>query len=211
MEDVLRVYARPYNAAEPVVCIDERSNVLHTSTRPGTALQCGQPARIDYEYQRNGTANAFCIVEPLTGRRQTYASRRRCYRDFAMALAKISRRYKNATRIHIIADNLNTHCQLACTKMYGDERGDALWRRFRFHYTPKHGSWLNAAEMEVSLLARQCLGGRRIPDFETLTREIRAWSRQADRRRIPIQWRFRVRDARRVFKYDGIITIRSKD
>ena len=211
MEDVLRVYARLYDPRRPVVCLDERPVVLHASKRPASPMEPGKSARIDYEYARHGTANAFCIVEPLTGRRLTHATRRRRYRDFAKALARIARRYSTATTIHLVVDNLSTHVEKACLVTYGDRRGRALWRRFTLHYTPKHGSWLNAAEMEVSLLARQCLGHRRIAAFNELRREVATWSRQADRRRRPIAWKFRVKDARRVFRYDGITTSRSED
>ena len=211
MEDVLRVYARPYDPRRPVVCLDERPVVLHASTRTASPMKPGKSARTDYEYARHGTANAFCIVEPLTGRRLTHATMRRGYRDFAKALARISRRYSTATKIHLVVDNLSTHEEKACLVTYGERRGRALWRRFTLHYTPKHGSWLNAAEMEVSLLARQCLGHRRIAVFTELRREVAIWSRQTDRRRRPIAWKFRVKDARRVFRYDGITTSRSED
>jgi len=168
-------------------------------------------ARRDYEYRRLGTANVYCIVEPLTGRRLTHATPRRGYREFARALTRIARRYRAADVIHLVLDNLSVHCEQACIATYGASRGRALWRRFRVHFTPKHGSWLNAAEMEVSLLARECLGRRRIPELSTLEREVRTWSHQADRQRRAIRWRFRVRDARQKFRYAGITTRRSKD
>jgi transposase len=211
MEGVLRVYARPYDPAQPVVCLDEKPIVLHDSKRMGRPASPGAIARRDYEYRRMGTANAFCIVEPLTGRRLTHATPCRGYREFAQALARIARRYRAARTIHLVIDNLSTHCEKACVAMYGRLRGRALWRRFTVHFTPKHGSWLNAAEMEVSLLSRECLGRRRIPSLATLKHEVRVWSREADRRRRLIRWTFRVRDARRKFRYDGITTRRSKD
>jgi transposase len=211
MEDVLRVYARRHDPNQPVVCLDEKPLVLHDSKRPGRTAGPGVVARRDYEYRRLGTANAFCIVEPQTGRRLTHATPRRGYLEFALALSKISRRYRKAKTIHLVMDNLSTHCEKACIATYGKVQGRALWRRFSVHFTPKHGSWLNAAEMEVSLLSRECLGRRRIPSLEKVTQEIRAWSREADRQRRRIHWTFRVRDARRKFRYDGITTRRSKD
>lgn len=211
MEDVLRLYARRLDPAQPVICLDEKPIVLHASKRAGRDAAPGVVARRDYEYRRLGTANVYCIVEPLTGRRLTHATPRRGYLEFARALGRISRRYRKAAVIHLVVDNLSIHCEQACIATYGPVRGRALWRRFRVHFTPKHGSWLNAAEMEVSLLSRECLGRRRIPNLTDLARDVRAWSHQADRQRRPIRWRFRVRDARRKFRYAGITTSRSKD
>lgn len=211
MEDVLRLYARPYDRLRPVVCLDEKPVVLHSSKRRGRAASMGRVGRIDYEYRRHGTANAYCIIEPLTGRRLTHATARRGYQEFAQALARIARRYRRAKTIHLVIDNLGIHCEEACIKTYGPLHGPALWRRFTVHYTPKHGSWLNAAEMEVSLLSRQCLGSRRISSLSELKYDVDVWSREADRQRRPIQWKFRVKDARRTFRYGGITTPRSED
>ncbi len=211
MEDVLRLYARRLDPTQPVVCLDEKPVVLHDSKRTGRNLGPGRIARRDYEYRRRGTANVYCIVEPLTGRRLTHATARRGYREFAQALARIARRYQTAKVIHLVVDNLSVHCEQACIATYGRGRGRALWRRFRVHFTPKHGSWLNAAEMEVSLLSRECLGTRRLPTLAILTHQVRTWSHRADRDRRAIRWRFRVRDARRKFRYSGITTCRSKD
>jgi transposase len=211
MEDVLRLYARPLDSSQPVVCLDEKPVVLHDSKRRGRRAAPGVVARRDYEYRRLGTANVYCIVEPLTGRRLTHATPRRGYREFARALSRIARRYRTAKVIHLVIDNLSVHREQACIATYGKTRGRALWRRFRVHFTPKHGSWLNAAEMEVSLLSRECLGRRRLPGLEILEQEVRTWSRQADRQRRAIRWRFRVRDARRKFSYSGITTRRSED
>ena len=210
MEDVLRLYARPYRESEPVVCLDERPVVLRDAARAGSAMRPGRPARSDYEYVRNGTANIFCIVELKTGRRLTHATARRTNRDFARALNRIAKAYPRAKRIHLVADNLSTHTEKACIETFGLRRGRALWRRFRLHFTPKHASWLNAAEMEASLVARQCLGKRRIPDLATLRQQVRAWRRVATFQGSSIRWRFRVADARRVFRYDALVFSRSK-
>jgi hypothetical protein len=210
MEDVLRVYARPHRISEPVVCLDERPVQLHDPARPGVAMAPGRPGRIDYEYVREGTANIFCIVEPLTGRRLTYASANRKGRAFARALQRIARRYRGARKIHLIMDNLSTHTEKSLTDALGPAAGSRLWNRFKVHHTPKHASWLNAAEMEASLVSRQCLGRRRIGHLHTLKSQVAGWRAQADRSRHPIRWKFTVKDARRIFRYDGIITPRSE-
>ena len=140
MEDVLRVYARPVKASEPVVCLDERPVVLHDDSRPGVAMKPGRVGRKDYEYVRRGTANVFCIVEPLTGRRLTRATRNRTGAAFARTLKRVADRYANARKIHLVMDNLSTHSKTSLVKTFGDAEGVALWKRFRVHFTPKHGS-----------------------------------------------------------------------
>jgi hypothetical protein len=210
MEDVLEVYARPHDEREPVVCLDERPVVLREHARPPVPMRPRRVKRIDYEYVRRGTANIFCIVEPKTGRRLTHATDRRTSRRFAQALAKVARRYKRARTIHLVVDNLSTHNRKACVDTYGPQDGEALWRRFTVHYTPKHASWLNAAELEASLVARECLGKRRVPHLPALSEDVGAWSRRADRERRPIHWNFTVSDARQVFRYGGITTPRAQ-
>ncbi|RYG95257.1 MAG: IS630 family transposase [Alphaproteobacteria bacterium] len=209
MEDVLELYARPPDASEPVVCLDERPVVLHDDARQGLPMQPGQMARRDYEYVRCGTANIFCIIEPLTGRRLTHATKNRTGDAFAAALKKLARRYADAKTIHLVVDNLNTHRLKSLTSALGMETGEALWKRFTLHYTPKHASWLNAAEMEASLVSRECLGRRRIAELPRLKTEVSAWRKRADTSGRKIDWKFRVADARRVFRYSGIITPRS--
>jgi len=129
---------------------------------------------------------------------------------FARALRRLARRHKKAKRIHLVVDNLNTHCEKSLVDAFGAEEGRKLWRRFKVHRTPKHASWLNAAELECSLVARECLGRRRIGDLDTLVREVCTWNADADRARRAINWKFRVADARRVFRYDGITTPRTR-
>jgi hypothetical protein len=210
MEDVLTTYALPYDAAEPVLCLDERPVVLHADARPPVPNRPGRPMRRDHEYVRHGTANIFAIIEPLTGRRLTHATPNRTGRQFGLALGKIARRYPNARRIHLVHDNLNTHCLKSCIEAYGDVAGRALWARFVVHHTPKHASWLNAAEMEISLVSRECLGTKRRPSFETLRVDVARWRTLADAEHRPINWQFRVSDARRVFKYDALNTPQSQ-
>ncbi|UJR83215.1 Hypothetical protein I5071_52810 [Sandaracinus amylolyticus] len=210
MEDVLELYARKHDEREPVVCLDERPVPLRDAARDGTAMSPGKIARVDYEYVRRGTANIFCIIEALTGRRLTHATRDRAGPSFAKALKRIARRYKRARTIHLVVDNLSTHSEKCLIDALGPQQGRALWRRFTVHFTPKHASWLNAAEMEVSLVVRECLGRRRIGDLATLRHEVSAWNRRADRKRRGINWTFRVADARRVFRYAGLVTSRSR-
>lgn len=210
MEDVLELYARPLKAAEPVVCIDERPVVLHDSAREGSPMQPGRVAKKDYEYVRKGTANVFCVVEPLTGRRLTQATRNRKGTTFARALKRVAARYAKARKIHLVLDNLSTHSEKSLTNAFGLAAGRKLWKRFHVHYTPKHGSWLNMAEIEASLVSRECLGKRRIGDLATLRREVTAWRRRVEPAGRTIDWKFRVDDARRVFRYNGIVTTRSE-
>jgi hypothetical protein len=210
MEDVLKLYARPYKWNAPVVALDERPVQLHDSERPGIVMRSGKPRRTDYEYVRRGTANIFCVVEPLTGRRLTRATRNRKAAAYARTLEGIEKRYRHAHTIHLVQDNLSTHTEKSLTATLGTSKGRALWRRFTVHYTPKHGSWLNVAEIEASLVSRECLAGRRIGTLRELRREVSRWRLGADHHRRPINWRFRVHDARRVFSYEGIRTIRSE-
>lgn len=180
MEDVLELYARPHRRSEPVVCIDERPVQLLDPARAGEPMRPGRPGRADYEYVRAGTANVFCIVEPLTGRRLTYASKNRTARAFTRALQRIERRYRRARKIHLVLDNLNTHAKKSLVGVLGPVEGERLWRRFEIHHTPKHGSWLNAAEMEASLVSRACLGARRIGHLHNLKAHVATWRAQAD-------------------------------
>ena len=202
MRDVLRLYARPYDPKQPVVVLDERPTPLRGPARPDIPMRPGHPRRRDYEYVRRGTANVFCIVEPKGGRHFTHATANRKKPAFVAALKKISRAYPDARRIHLVVDNLNTHSPKALIDVLGDNQGQALAKRFRFHYTPKHASWLNVAEIEASLLSRECLGRDRIGSLRELRQRVTPWNRSATRRKRCIQWRFTVRDAARVFGAD---------
>jgi hypothetical protein len=210
MEDVLELYARPHRQREPVVCLDERPVQLLDPARPDVPMRAGRPRRSDYEYVREGTANIFCIVEPLTGRRLTYASANRKGRAFTRALQRIARRYPRAKKIHLVMDNLSTHSLSSVVATLGARQAQRLWRRFELHHTPKHASWLNVAEMEASLVSRECLGKARIGHLHTLKSRVAAWRGRTEAEQRPIRWKFTVADARRVFRYDGIITPRSE-
>ena len=202
MEDVLAVYEKPYDPAEPVVCLDEKPISLHAEVRPPRPAAPGHVARRDNEYKRCGTANVFGVVEPKAGKHFTSATPKRTAAEFAKLVRKVVASYPLARTVHVVWDNLNIHCQKSLTDYYGEKNGKELWERLTVHPTPKHGSWLNQAEIELSLYSRQCLGTRRIPDLETLRRETRAWNRQANRHRVKIDWKFDRKTARKRFGYN---------
>ncbi len=161
----------------------------------------GKPAKQDNEYERCGTANVFGVVEPKTGRHFTTATPDRSGAEFAGMVGHVVKQYPFAKTIHLVMDNLNSHSRNSLINYYGEQEGGYLWDRLTVHYTPKHGSWLNQAEIELSLYWRQCLGKRRFPDVGTLRRETTAWNRTAHRKRTKINWRFTRRKARKVFRY----------
>jgi hypothetical protein len=196
MEDVLSLYAEPYDAARPVVGFDEASKELHAEVREPLPAAPGRPARQDYEYARRGTANVFLAVEPLAGVRHLTVTEHRGTADFAEQMRRLCDEwYPEATAIRVVLDNLNTHGPQSLFAAFAPEEAWRLMRRLEFHFTPKHASWLNMAELELSVLARQCLS-RRIPDAATLTRETAAWEGRRNDMRAKIDWTFRPADAR---------------
>jgi transposase len=201
MEDVLRLYEQPLSASEPVVCMDEKPVVLHAEVRALHPMRPGRIARRDCEYQRRGTANAFCGVEPKAGRHFTKITPNRSASQFADYLLEIVAAYPQVKTIHLVMDNLSSHGRQSLVKRYGEKLGGLLWNRFTVHYTPKHGSWLNQAEIEISLFSRQCLGQRRIPSLVDLRREAQAWDMKMNRNRMIIDWQFTRTKARRKFGY----------
>jgi len=211
MEEVLAVYEKPLSEQEPVVCMDEKPVVLHADIRPSIPMRPGRMARHDSEYQRCGTANVFCGVQPKAGRHFTKVTRDRSSPQFADYLLAIAEHYPAADTIHLVMDNLSSHSRKAVVERFGEKAGSWLWERFTVHYTPKHGSWLNQAEIEISLFSRQCLGQRRIPSFGALRREARAWNRSMNRDRITIDWQFTRRKARRKFGYTRNQIMRSEN
>lgn len=211
MEDVLAVYEKPLNPQEPVVCLDEKPVSLHAEVREPIPAQPGQIAKRDSEYKRCGTANVFCAVEPQAGRHFTRPTPNRSGAEFAKVVREIERRYPQAHTIHLVMDNLNTHRRKSLTDHYGVEEGGRIWSRLTPHYTPKHGSWLNQAEIEISLYSRQCLGKRRIADLILLRQESRAWNRQMNRARVTINWKFNRTVAREKFGYACNTFKKSKD
>jgi DDE superfamily endonuclease len=201
MEDVLEVYERPYDPQQPVLCLDEKPITLHADLRPASPALPGREARRDNEYERRGTANVFCAVEPKAGRHFTFATPDRSALEFAKVTFEIALQYMEAKTIHLVLDNLNIHRRRSLTDLFGMEFGSEIWDRFTVHYTPTHGSWLNQAEIEIGLFMRQCLGRRRIPDLKALRRESRAWNRRINRTRTKIRWRFDRKTARHKFRY----------
>jgi hypothetical protein len=182
MEDTLEVYQRPYDPQRPQVCLDESSKQLIDHVRPALPPQSGHSAREDYEYQRNGTASIFMISEPLAGRRKVHVTERRTSVDFAYVIRDlVDVQYPLAKKIVLVMDNLNTHKGASVYEAFPPEEARRILDRLEIHHTPKHGSWLNMAEIELSVLSRQCLN-RRIPDRQTLTSEVTAWesARNAD-------------------------------
>ena len=210
MEDVLEVYERPYDQHEPVVCLDEKPITLHADVRPSSPAIPGREARQDNEYERRGTANVFCAVEPKAGRHFTFPTPDRSGFEFARVTVELALAYPEAKTIHLVMDNLNIHRQKALADAFGAEIAAQVWDRFTVHYTPTHGSWLNQAEIEIGLFSRQCLGKRRIPSLKILKAEARAWNRHVNRGGVKIDWKFDRRAARRKFGYKYQSFMRSK-
>jgi len=210
MEDVLALYEKPYRRAEPVVCLDEKPVSLHADVRTCRPAQPGHIARRDNEYKRCGTANIFAVVEPKAGRHFTRATTDRSAAQFALVIQDLVAAYPFARRIHLVMDNLNIHCRKSLIDHLGQQQGRQLWRRLKVHYTPKHGSWLNQAEIELSLVSRQCLGGRRIPRLDVLQSEILSWNTTANREKTHIQWKFTRKAARAKFGYKRNTSKRAK-
>lgn len=196
MEDVLGVYEKPYDPKHPVVCVDEGGKQLIGEVRPPLPVRPGKPARQDSEYQRGGMANLFMAFEPLAGERYVQVTARKTSVDFAHFMKRLAdERYPDAKRIVLVCDNLSTHSPAAFYEAFEPAEARRLAQRFEWHYTPRHGSWLNVAEMELSVLTRQCLD-RRIPDQDTLVHEVAAWQRQRNDARVTVRWQFTTADAR---------------
>jgi len=196
MEDVLEVYTRPYDERRPQVCMDEGSKQLVTDLREALPMQPGHPKRIDYEYDPNGYCNVFVACEPLTGTRFLQVRERRTARDWAHFVRElIDVHYPKADKIVLVMDNLNTHSPASFYEAFEPAEAWRLSQKLEIHYTPLHGSWLNMAEIELSVLARQCLAGR-IPNFERAQQQVAAWQQARNQQRATIQWRFTTQDAR---------------
>jgi DDE superfamily endonuclease len=194
MEDVLEVYHRPHDPAQPLVCLDETSKQLVAETRQPLPMRPGEPARFDYEYKRNGVANLFMMFAPLEGRRHVKESRTAI--DYAQVLRDLSdTHFAEARKIVLVQDNLNTHLPASLYEAFEPAQARRLVERFEWHYTPKHGSWLNLAESELAVLSGQCLD-RRIEDAATLSRHVAAWLAQRNAAHTKASWRFTTEDAR---------------
>ncbi|CAN5339814.1 IS630 family transposase [soil metagenome] len=196
MEDVLEVYARPYDSKRPVICVDEGGKQLIGDVRPPLPVRPQRVARHDSEYVRGGVANLFMAFEPLAGKRHVEVTERRTSIDFARMLRTISdQQYPDARRLVLVCDNLSTHTPAALYEAFAPEEARRIAARIEWHYTPKHGSWLDVAEIELSVLARQCLD-RRIPDVATLKREVDNWECSRNAAVVKVNWQFTTADAR---------------
>ena len=196
MEDVLDVYKRPYDPKRPQVCLDETSKQLIGETRSPIPAAHGREARYDHEYRRNGVANLFMIFEPLAGKRRVKVTERRTRKDWAECVREVvDEMYPDAERIVLVMDNLNTHTPASLYEAFPADEAKRIADRLEIHYTPKHGSWLDMAEIELGILGRQCLD-RRIDNAETLTREVAAWEAQRNAAKAKVNWRFTTDDAR---------------
>jgi hypothetical protein len=196
MEDVLEVYKRPYDPTHPQVCMDEISKQLVSETRQPQPAQPGRPQRYDYEYRREGVCNLFIFSEPLRGQRHLQVTQRRTRQDWAWAMKElVDVYYPDAERIIVVLDNLNTHTGASLYETFEPAEARRILERLELHYTPKHGSWLNMAEIELSVFARQCLN-RRIPDQDTLQSEAAALEAERNRTAATVDWRFTTTDAR---------------
>ncbi len=207
MEDVLDLYAEPYDPQRPVVCFDETSTQLLGETRPSLPPQPGLPRRQDYEYRREGTRNLFLACEPLAGWRQVAVTQRRTMQDFAHQMRwLVDEAYPEVPVVRVVLDNLNTHRAASLYETFPAAEARRIAKRLEFHYTPKHGSWLNMAEIEFSVLSRCCLK-QRLPDEDALGREVQALVRERNAARVGIKWRFKTQDARsklhRLYPFDS--------
>lgn len=195
MYDLLDLYARPFRPAEPVVCLDEKSKQLLGDSRAPLPIRPGTPVRRDYEYVRGGTCNLFVAVEPRGGKRTVVVTGRRAKTDFvAFVQYLLEKVYAKARRVHLVMDNLNTHFRKCFEEVLGVRKAKELLRRVVFHYTPKHASWLNMAEIEIGILDRQCLD-RRLPNRDILVAEVDAWQRRRNADKRGIAWSFTRQDA----------------
>jgi len=195
MEQVLDAYRRPYDPLHPLICMDESPRQMIRATRLPLAATPGSVEREDYEYERCGVCNIFMAVEPLAGKRLVRVAERKTRTDWATFLEEIARHYEHAEKITLVMDNLNTHSPGSFYETFTPSKAKALWERFEFIYTPKHGSWLNMAEIELNILVRQCLS-RRIESIELMRCEVRAWQAQRNTMGAKIDWQFTTDKAR---------------
>jgi hypothetical protein len=201
MEDVLNLYEKPFKPEEPVICLDEKPIQLVEDARKAKLLKPGKIKKRDYEYIRKGTANTFCIVEPKGGRHFSYVTENRKGKEFAKVLKRMANHYSDVDKIHLVMDNLRTHSKKSLTDFYGEDEGSGIWNRFEMHYTPKHASWLDQAEIEIGIYSRQCLGKSRIKNIEELRERTKAWNKEVNRKKLKINWKFTTKDAKAKFRY----------
>ena len=198
MEDVLNVYSMPYDPDFPVLCMDEQPVQLLKETRNPIAATLNHPQRVDYEYERAGTASLFMFTEPLSGWRDVNARPQRTKVDWAIEMADLlDGRYADVKKVFLVCDNLNTHTKGAFYEVFAPQQACAYVEKIEFHYTPKHGSWLNVAENELSSMTRQCLKDRKMTDMDMLKRETNAWATNSNEKQRGVNWQFKEEDARR--------------
>ena len=195
MEMVLDVYKRPFDPMFPVVCMDESPKQLIGETRIPISASPGQPAKHDYEYRRSGICNVFLACEPLAGKRMVAVTERKTKQDWAYFIEKIAAQYEGTKKITLVMDNLNTHTPGSLYETFSPEKAKAIWDKFEFVYTPKHGSWLNMAEIELNVLTGQCLK-RRIEDIDTVIKEVDAWQKARNNKKAKVDWQFTTDNAR---------------
>jgi transposase len=201
MEDILNLYEKAYDPLEPVICLDEKSTQILAPTRATLPHSLNKPRRCDYEYRRLGTRNLFMVIEPKRGRRQVKVTKRRTRRAFAYAVKNlIINLHPGATTIHVVMDNLNTHFKKSLVDTFGAKEADRLWKRITPHYTPKHASWLNMAEIEIGVVTRQVLK-KRWDSIDAMIHAVATWRRNRNLSRTKINWKFTTKDARRKFEY----------
>jgi DDE superfamily endonuclease len=197
MEEVLETYEKPYDPAVPMLCMDEQPVQLLKETRPSIPATAEHAKRVDYEYERAGTANIFMFTEPLAGWREVAVREKKTKIDWATEMARLLEgRYANCEKVILVCDNLNTHTKGAFYEVFEPVRARQLVRRIEFRHTPKHGSWLNIAENELSSLTRQCVAGRRFPNIDTLRKETAAWSTDINATQRGVDWQMKIDDAR---------------
>ena len=201
MLNILDLYEKPYDPEYPIICFDEKSKQLIDETRESIPACPGRIKRTDYEYKRNGTTNIFVTIEPKGKFRTVRATKRRTRQDFAKEIKRIIRlkRYNNAKKIHIVLDNLNTHFEKSFYETFSKTEAEIILKRIEFHYTPKHASWLNMAEIEINVLSGQCLN-QKIPSMRIIRKHIAKWSQNRNRMKKGINWQFTRKNAEKKFK-----------
>lgn len=200
MFDVLKVYGKKYDPTRPVVCLDEKSKQLLKDTRSALSGKPGKPSRVDYEYERNGTCNLFVAIESKAGKRIVRVTKRRTKKDYASFIRHlVDHVYRKEKKVVLVEDNLNTHNKTSLIEALGEKEGTRIAGRIEWHYTPKHASWLNQAEIEIHSLEQQCLN-RRIPDVQTMQSEVAACVRKRNNDRCGINWQFTRKEAQKKFK-----------
>jgi len=201
MEKILKIYGKSYNPNEPVICFDEKPVQLLSDYRKPLSMGPGTIKKIDSEYVRKGTANIFVTVEPKAGNHYLYVTRNKKGNEFAKVIKRLSEKYPSAKTIHLVMDNYGTHTLKSLTEAYGISQGKKIWRKFKIHFTPNHASWLNQAEIGISMVSKQCLGKSRTGDFDALRNKVNAWQKTANKKKLKIQWNFTTKRAREKFKY----------